>query len=77
MLPLVCCISPLILLFAAIGLEAYIKKNGNSAKTTTSQPHKSKSSNNTIAHNGLSALNSQTLRGGHYNYPISSVDKTA
>ncbi|KAH8548649.1 UAA transporter [Umbelopsis sp. PMI_123] len=65
------------LVFISIGLEAYIKKNNSSAKTTANHPHKPKTSNNTIAHNSLSALNSQTLRSGHYNYPISSVDKTA
>jgi hypothetical protein len=62
----------------AIGLEAYIKKNSDKPKSNgAAHAHKTKVSNNTMAHNGLSALNSQTLRGGHYNYPISSVDKTA
>lgn len=60
----------------AIGLEAYIKMNGSKSKDAAPSK-KAHSSQHTKAHNGLSALNSQTLRGGHYNYPLSSVDKTA
>ncbi|KAJ2961415.1 hypothetical protein NQZ79_g3397 [Umbelopsis isabellina] len=64
------------LVFLSIGLEAYIKMNGSKSKDAA-VPKKAHSSQHAKAHNGLSALNSQTLRGGHYNYPLSSVDKTA